>query len=269
MERLYSIGETARLMGISVQTLRNYSNLGLLKPQYVDEFTGYRYYSFAQFHYIDRIKYLRGLGLPLSDIEEILENGNTDMMVSHLDKQKERILENIEQLKQQLEDIEWYKDYFTYIQNGTSVSEIPYIKEFDTRYILYTDCEHGENVEDMETRLAKLKSNYSTSDYRRQYGYIADCKSLLKKQFVERKYFTQLKSNIHKASDSDNIMELKAGEYLCFRGRIRTDDWNPSIIAAYFRDKDIPEYAIALEYEDNLQSYHNCPYEVQVLINRK
>ena len=31
-KHLYSIGETARMMGISVQQLRNYSNAGLLTP---------------------------------------------------------------------------------------------------------------------------------------------------------------------------------------------------------------------------------------------
>lgn len=55
MKELYSIGEVAGIMGISVQTLRNYANSELLKPQYIDEKTGYRYYSFKQFHMIDRI----------------------------------------------------------------------------------------------------------------------------------------------------------------------------------------------------------------------
>lgn len=64
MKRLYSIGETAKLMGISVQTLRNYSNLSILRPYYINEQTGYRYFTFEQFHYIDRIRYLRTLECP-------------------------------------------------------------------------------------------------------------------------------------------------------------------------------------------------------------
>lgn len=79
-KHLYSIGETARMMGISVQMLRNYSNAGLLKPDVIDEVSGYRYYSFQQFHYIDRIRYLRSLGMPLSDIQEILTEGTVDTM---------------------------------------------------------------------------------------------------------------------------------------------------------------------------------------------
>ena len=87
-KRLYSIGETAKIMGISVQMLRNYSNAGLLTPDSVDEESGYRYYSFRQFHYIDRIRYLRSLGMPLSDIQEVLTEGTVETMQKLLEKQR-------------------------------------------------------------------------------------------------------------------------------------------------------------------------------------
>ena len=73
MKERFSIGETAKLMGISSQTLRYYSNEGLLEPDYIDKKTGYRYYSFNQLHFIDRIKYLRSLQIPLSDIKTALK----------------------------------------------------------------------------------------------------------------------------------------------------------------------------------------------------
>ena len=57
MKELYTIGETAALMGITTRTLRYYNSMGLISPSYTDPDTGYRYYSFKQFHYIDRIKY--------------------------------------------------------------------------------------------------------------------------------------------------------------------------------------------------------------------
>lgn len=46
MKRYYSIGETAKLLGISTQTLRHYEKIDLLYPKLTDEKTGYRYYSF-------------------------------------------------------------------------------------------------------------------------------------------------------------------------------------------------------------------------------
>ena len=42
------IGDFSKLAQVSVKTLRHYGQLGLLKPSWVDRFTGYRYYTLAQ-----------------------------------------------------------------------------------------------------------------------------------------------------------------------------------------------------------------------------
>lgn len=265
MKELYSIGETAKLMGISVQTLRNYSNLELLKPQYIDDYTGYRYYSFKQFHYIDRIKYLRELGLSLSEIEDILDDGKPDKMLSYLEKQEKRIAEELKKLKETHDDIKWYMSYFQHL-NEYHFDSIPYVLKFDKRYIMYVEHFESDTVETVETRLAELK-NKKELKYRRQYGYIADFDNLIKKKFVPEKYFIYLKEKPE--YDAEWLMELPAGEYLCFRGRICTDDWDPSMVSAYFENHKKPTYVIANEHEDNLSEYHECPYEIQTLIRKR
>jgi len=58
-----------------------------------------------QFHYIDRIKYLRSLGLPLSEIEDILCDGNADKMLSCLEIQEKRITD---ELKKNAGNLWWY-----------------------------------------------------------------------------------------------------------------------------------------------------------------
>ena len=42
------IGEFSKMMQVTVKTLRHYEQKGLLVPDEVDEWTGYRYYSIAQ-----------------------------------------------------------------------------------------------------------------------------------------------------------------------------------------------------------------------------
>lgn len=42
---MYKIGELSKLSNIPVKTLRFYDLEGLIRPDRVDEFTGYRYYS--------------------------------------------------------------------------------------------------------------------------------------------------------------------------------------------------------------------------------
>lgn len=263
MKELYSIGETAKLMGISIQTLRNYSNLKLLKPEYVDPDTGYRYYSFRQFHYIDRIKYLRGLGLPLCEIEDILEDGKTDKMLNYLKIQEKRIASELKKIKEVHEDIKWYINYFEYLDHY-HFENIPYVLRLDKRYIMYVDCNEGDTVETVETRLAQLK-NKQNLKYRRQYGYIADFDSMINKNFKPNRYFIYLKEKPE--SDADWLMELPQGEYLCFRAKVCAGEYDPSIIMKYLENTSLPQYVVASEYEDNLVEYHYCPYEIQILIS--
>ena len=71
---LFQIGEVAKMYHLSVGTLRHYEQAGLLKPEYTDPNSGYRYYSVRQFERLTNIRYLRALGLPLDEIAAYLQN---------------------------------------------------------------------------------------------------------------------------------------------------------------------------------------------------
>ena len=135
MKDLYSIGEVAEIMGVSVQTLRHYDNINLLAPKYINPSTGYRYYSVNQFHFIDRIKYLQKFGLSLEEIKEILAEDNIDILVKYLDKCKNSLEEEISKLKDTIDSIKWYKDYFTYVGEG-SIDDHSYILHLEERHIV-------------------------------------------------------------------------------------------------------------------------------------
>ena len=63
---MVSIGEFARLGGVSVRTLRHYDEIGLLRPAQVDPVTGYRGYLASQLGQLNRILALKELGLSLT-----------------------------------------------------------------------------------------------------------------------------------------------------------------------------------------------------------
>lgn len=69
---MLKIGEFSKLAQVSVKTLRYYDELGLLRPEWVDRFTGYRYYSLQQLPRLNRLLVLRELGFPLAQIERLL-----------------------------------------------------------------------------------------------------------------------------------------------------------------------------------------------------
>lgn len=69
---MFQIGEFSKIGQVSARQLRRYDEMGLLKPQQVDRFTGYRYYSAEQLPRLNRILALKELGLSLSQIGQYL-----------------------------------------------------------------------------------------------------------------------------------------------------------------------------------------------------
>ena len=72
------IKEFAELTGVSVRTLHYYDEIGLLKPSYVDEQNGYRFYDEASLERMQKILFYRELDFPLKSIAEILASPNYD-----------------------------------------------------------------------------------------------------------------------------------------------------------------------------------------------
>ena len=70
----FKIGEFSRLGRVTVRTLRHYEKIGLLKPEIVDMWTGYRYYSPGQLQKLLSIVQLKQLGFSLAEIMELYEN---------------------------------------------------------------------------------------------------------------------------------------------------------------------------------------------------
>ena len=66
VDKLFRIREMAKLFHMSMSTLRHYENIGLLKPEKVDQKNGYRYYSVRQFEALNTVRYLRALDMPQS-----------------------------------------------------------------------------------------------------------------------------------------------------------------------------------------------------------
>lgn len=71
---MYSIGAFSKINKITTKMLRHYDEIGLLKPNNVDKFTGYRYYTTEQLPKLHEILALKQMGLSLQDIKEVLDN---------------------------------------------------------------------------------------------------------------------------------------------------------------------------------------------------
>ena len=93
------IGEFSRLMQVTVKTLRHYEQKGLLIPEEVDPWTGYRYYGVGQMLRLNSIRQLQRLGFSLEEIKDLFEG---ESHVPSIELLTEKIEETEKQLQQLL-----------------------------------------------------------------------------------------------------------------------------------------------------------------------
>lgn len=110
MGNLVSIGDFSRMSFLSVKTLRHYHDIGLLEPAEVDPFTSYRRYDTDQLPDAQVILRLRGFGMPLEEVRQVLQApdvaARNAAMISHLERMESKLAETqsaVRSLRQLLE----------------------------------------------------------------------------------------------------------------------------------------------------------------------
>lgn len=81
----YTVGELARLAGISTRTLRHYEDMGLLRPS--RDANGYRMYRAHDAKRLAQVLSMRACGLPLATIRHLFDDPAADVraaLVAHL-----------------------------------------------------------------------------------------------------------------------------------------------------------------------------------------
>ena len=100
---MLKIGDFSKLSRISIRMLRHYDEVGLLVPENVDKFTGYRYYNESQLLLANRISSLKDMGFSLSLILEILKTyDDNSTLYKFLMLKKAEMEEETDRLSKQL-----------------------------------------------------------------------------------------------------------------------------------------------------------------------
>ena len=92
------IKDFAKACGVSVRTLHYYDEIGLLKPSFVDEWTGYRYYDENSLLRMQEIMFYRELDFSLKNISQIISSPYYDKEKS-LSQQKKLLILKKERLE--------------------------------------------------------------------------------------------------------------------------------------------------------------------------
>ena len=99
------IREFAEHTGVSVRTLHYYDEIGLLKPSFVDEQNGYRFYDEASLERMQEILFYRELDFPLKEIQTIISSPEYDKQTA-LKEQKHLLTLKKERLERLIAALE-------------------------------------------------------------------------------------------------------------------------------------------------------------------
>lgn len=155
MKDLFSIGEISKLFNINRKTLRYYDEINLFKPRFVDETSGYRYYSTDQFEQLNTINYLKVLGMPLKDIKSHLDKRNIEYILELFDKQNQITIEKIAQLNEVKTKIENRMNFLKDLKHMKTEEIIE--KELGERKVIFLK-KNIKNSNDIELSIRELEN---------------------------------------------------------------------------------------------------------------
>lgn len=109
------IGRFARASRLSVKSLRNYDESGLLSAAHIDPQSGYRYYEITQLARADAIRSLRMVGMPLAMIAETLDGASPERsLMAHL----ESLEQQRDELNRQAQELQRRIDLKEYLMSS-------------------------------------------------------------------------------------------------------------------------------------------------------
>ncbi|MBW9146326.1 MerR family transcriptional regulator [Clostridium sp. CM027] len=217
----FSIGEMSKLQNISVQTLRYYDKIGLLKPSYVDEKSRYRYYSAKHFVILNSIKQCKAMGLSLDEIKELIENYTSfDSILNIISKQKEMIDTKIKDLNAVKNNISFLeKRIKNSLKEGINDVFIKYNKERKFKKYNNTKRYTEEFEINLSEILVSMEQKYSSSI--KELAFAVSYEDI--KKYNELIYNNMLINGFECVTNDDNLITLPKGEYITLNF---DDDYN-------------------------------------------
>lgn len=184
MKKYYSIGEISKIYNISVDTLRHYEKIDLLKPALKKE-SGYRYYSSEQIWKLNNIRNLRGLGLGLDDIKGFLETRSISSTEKILNSQLKIVEKELDKFNKLKEELLIKKSNLEYFKNNI-IFGVPQLKVIPKRNVIKSKGRIKDDGDiDFKIKLLSIKT-LSENDFlftENEFGG-----TLSKENFINGKY---------------------------------------------------------------------------------
>lgn len=167
---MYNISEFSKKTNTSIQTLRYYDNLKILRPSKIGEYNNYRYYSDDELVKIKTIKKLKKMGFTLKEIYVLLNDYNEEHLLKHkkiLENNVKEDLESIKQIDKMIGKINNNLDFqneLVNLLNNEERKEINMKERYSSAKNKLLKCYElykNDNFLDCITSLEELKMKYS------------------------------------------------------------------------------------------------------------
>ncbi len=143
MEKYLSIGDVVKMKGVSHRSLRHYDEIGILVPAYVNEETGYRYYSKNQMLILDIITLCVSFGIPLKQFKTYVspqaplqESANISIDIQKLiNDAQEKALEAQRKMHQNIYFLNSVAEHLAQFKENTKQGRV-YSKSIAERFFL-------------------------------------------------------------------------------------------------------------------------------------
>lgn len=146
MKEKLTIGEMAKLRGLTSETLRHYDRIDLFKPQYIDPHSGYRYYSIFQYEILGTIKELRQLRMTTDEIKEYLNERNFSKSLDIMKIKHAELVSNLKELNEMEENIREKIAYLEQVEIENELQKVIF-REMKSRRLLTLHEKINNNFE--------------------------------------------------------------------------------------------------------------------------
>lgn len=182
---MFLIGEMSKLFQIDIRTLRYYDEIHLFTPAYVDDATGYRYYSIEQFERLNTILYLKALNVPLKEIKQFIDQRDIHHILSLLKEQLRRTEEKIWEFQRIQQKINNRIEQIEEVSKAEELLKIREIQLPERKIIMLKQrILKGDDLE-MPIRILENSHNLRSSIFLGQVGLTISVTSLQERNFDE------------------------------------------------------------------------------------
>ena len=208
MQKYFSIGEAAKAVRTTTETLRHYDRIGLVKPSKKDEWTKYRYYTEQDLVRLNTVRALQLMDLPLQEIKRVLDYKDLRKVVDFLEQAEKKADEKIAALQYGKSKIQLAKAEYERTLCKLESPAGPFLEAYPERVILLSDTLEAPTLDNLWNYLSHFYEKV-TPARRDQFGF-EDLAGIYTENGVSRLFAV-----CTRYAEIDGLRRLPQGNYLC------------------------------------------------------